>query len=83
MWKLSEEKENQVALGRWEIPGEISEAIVAPQIRKECYNKLSQKYDMEKAFVPDDEKYVVNFIFFVEIFYLKDNNSCKRSVEYD
>lgn len=27
---------------------------------------------------------VVNFIFFfVEIFYLKDNNSCKRSVEYD
>jgi len=44
---------------------------------------LSQKYDMEKAFVPDDEKYVVNFIFFVEIFYLKDNNSCKRSGEYD
>ena len=39
--------------------------------------------DMEKAFVPDDEKYVVNFIFFVEIFYLKDNNSCKRSGEYD
>ena len=27
---------------------------------------------MEKAFVPDDEKYVVNFIFFVEVFYLKD-----------
>lgn len=38
---------------------------------------------MEKAFVPDDEKYVVNFIFFVEIFYLKDNNSCKRGGEYD
>jgi hypothetical protein len=30
---------------------------------------------MEKAFVPDDEKHVVNFIFFVEVFYLKDNNS--------
>ena len=27
---------------------------------------------MEKAFVPDDEKHVVNFIFFVEVFYLKD-----------
>lgn len=79
VWK----KEDQVALGCWEIPGEIREAIVALQICKECYNKLSQKYDMEKAFVPDDEKYVVNFIFFVEIFYLKDNNSCKRSGEYD
>ena len=43
-------------LGRREIPSEIREAIVAPQICKECYNKLSQKYDMEKAFVPDDEK---------------------------
>ena len=83
MWKLSEKKEDQVALGRWEISGEIREAIGALQICKECYNKLSQKYDMEKAFVPDDEKYVVNFIFFVEIFYLKDNNSCKRSGEYD
>ena len=50
-------KEDQVALGRWEIPGEIREAIVALQICKECYNKLSQKYDMEKAIVPDDEKY--------------------------
>ena len=67
-WK----KEDQVVLGRWEIPSEIREAIVAPQICKECYNKLSQKYDMEKAFVPDDEKHVVNFIFFVEVFYLKD-----------
>ena len=44
-------------LGRWEIPREIREAIVAPQICKGCYNKLSQKYDMEKAIVPDDEKY--------------------------
>lgn len=70
-------------LGRWEIPGEMREAIVSLQICKECYDKLSQKYDMKKAFVPDDEKYVVNFIFFVEIFYLKDNNSCKRSGEYD
>lgn len=78
-WK----KEDQVVLGRWEIPSEIRETIVAPQICKECYNKLSQKYDMEKAFVPDDEKHVVNFIFFVEVFYLKDNNSWKRSVEYD
>ena len=78
-WK----KEDQVVLGRWEIPSEIREAIVAPQICKECYNKLSQKYDMEKAFVPDDEKHVVNFIFFVDVFYLKDNNSWKRSVEYD
>lgn len=43
-------------LGRWEIPGEIREAIVAPQICKFCYNKLSQKYDMEKAIVPGDEK---------------------------
>lgn len=82
MRKLSEKKEDQVALGRWEIPDEMREAIVALQICKECYNKLSQKYDMEKAFVPD-EKYVINFIFFVEIFYLKDNNSCKRSIEYD
>ena len=81
--KKIEKKEDQVVLGRWEIPSEIREAIVAPQICKECYNRLSQKYDMEKAFVPDDEKHVVNFIFFVEIFYLKDNNSCKRSIEYD
>lgn len=43
-------------LGRLEILGEIREAIVAPQICKFCYNKLSQKYDMEKAIVPDDEK---------------------------
>ena len=43
-------------LGRLEITGEIREAIVAPQICKGCYNKLSQKYDMEKAIVPDDEK---------------------------
>ena len=43
-------------LGRWEIPREIREAIVAPQICKGCYNKLSQKYDMEKAIAPDDEK---------------------------
>ena len=56
MWKLSEKKEDQVALGRWEILVEMREAIVAPQICKECYNKLSQKYDMEKAIVPDDEK---------------------------
>lgn len=83
MRKLSKKKEDQVALGRWEIPGEIREAIVALQICKECYNKLSQKYDMEKAIVPGYEKYVVNFIFFVEIFYLKDNNSCKRGIEYD
>ena len=53
---MSEKKEDQVALGRWEISGEIREAIVALQICKECYNKLSQKYDMEKAIVPDDEK---------------------------
>ena len=83
MRKLSKKKEDQVALGRWEIPDEIREAIVALQICKECYNKLSQKYDMEKAIVPGYEKYGVNFIFFVEIFYLKDNNSCKRSGEYD
>lgn len=38
---------------------------------------------MEKAIVPGYEKYGVNFIFFVEIFYLKDNNSCKRGIEYD
>lgn len=44
-------------LGRLEITGEIREAIVAQQICKGCYNKLSQKYDMEKAIVPDDEKY--------------------------
>ena len=43
-------------LGRWGIPSEIREAIVAPQICKECYNKLSQKYEMETAIVPDDEK---------------------------
>lgn len=55
-------------LGRREIPSEIREAIVAPQICKECYNKLSQKYDMEKAFVPDDEKHVVNFIFLLRYF---------------
>lgn len=55
--KKIEKKEDQIALARWEIPGEIRDAIVAPQICKECYNKLSQKYDMEKAIVPDDEKY--------------------------
>ena len=42
---------------------------------KRVEEKMNQKYDMEKAFVPDDEKHVVNFIFFVEVFYLKDNNS--------
>lgn len=60
LWKLSEKdwkKEDQIALARWEIPGEMRDAIVAPQICKECYNKLSHKYDMEKAIVPDDEKY--------------------------
>ena len=82
VWKI-EKKEDQVVLGRWKIPSKIREAIVTPQICKECYNKKTKKYDMEKAFVPDDEKHVVNFIFFVEIFYLKDNNSWKRSVEYD
>lgn len=55
VWKKL--KKDQVALGRWEILGEIREAIVASQICKGCYNKLSQKYDMEKAIVPDDEKY--------------------------
>ena len=55
VWKI-EKKEDQVVLGRREIPSEIREAIVALQICKECYNKLSQKYDMEKAIVPDDEK---------------------------
>ena len=29
VWKI-EKKEDQVALGRWEISGEIREAIVAP-----------------------------------------------------
>lgn len=68
MRKLSEKKEDQVALGRWEIPDEMREALVALQICKECYNKLSQKYDMEKAFVPDDEKYVKILYFLLRYF---------------
>ena len=67
-WK----KEDQVVLGRWEIPSEIREAIVAPQICKECYNKLSQKYDMEKHLFLT-MKACGKFYIFVEILYLKDN----------
>ena len=44
-------------LGRLEITGEIREAIVAPQICKGCYNKLSQKYDMEKDERSDKNNY--------------------------
>ena len=55
VWKKL--KKDQVALGRWEILGEIREAIVAPQICKGCYNKLSQKYDMEKDERSDKNNY--------------------------